>query len=1133
MFRHRVLLLAALAAAHVTFVGGPLGSPVAAAEPELVTIAGSLQSELGCPGDWDPACPNSVLSHTGDTTYSAAFALPAGSYELKVTVGGTWAENYGAGGVSDGPNIPLTLLAPATVEFSYDHTSHIVKISPTDLDPAVTDADQALAGDSLRELLTREQFYFVMTDRFANGDPSNDLGGLSGDRLATGYDPTDKGFYHGGDLAGLRSKLDYIRQLGTTAIWLTPSFANKPVQGAPGQESAGYHGYWITDFTQIDPHLGTNAELEALIDDAHAKGMKVFFDIITNHTADVIDYQEGQYTYVSKAASPYTDVNGDPFDDRDFVNSPDFPAMDETSFPYTPVYKSDADAAAKTPDWLNDPTMYHNRGDSTFAGESAEYGDFIGLDDLFTERLEVEQGMEDIYAAWIDLGIDGFRIDTAKHVNLEFWQLFGPAMQEHAASVGTDDFFMFGEVFDSNPAFQSIYSTTGRLPATLDFGFQSAAVAATNGGATTGLANLFAGDDYYTDTDSNAYNLPTFLGNHDMGRIGLFTGGSLPKVEFANELMFTLRGQPVIYYGDEQGFIGDGGDKDARQDMFASDVASYNDDPMLAGPTGSLDRYGTDGTVYRSIAALSRLRQRHPALEDGAQITRFASNSAGIFAVSRLDADDQIEYLVVANNADTARSATFSTYTSNTKFRSLYGGGATLSSAKDGQVTVTVPPLSVRVYRADHHIDRSQSALAVSLTTPGQGGVVSGRAEVRAAVPANRFAQVSFAFRPVGTTDWQLIGTDDNPPYRVFHDVTGFPEGTLIEYRTVVKDNAGHLSASVGYGVVGDPPPPSGGGGVGDVEQPAAAAIAGTLNTDMGCPEDWMPACDAAQLTLDLNDEIWKGTYTLPVGPYAYKVALNRNWDENYGANAVQNGANIEITSDGTPISFYYDHRTHWVTSTEETSLVVGAGSFQSEMGCGADWDPACMRSWLQDPDGDGTFSLSTTQVPAGSYEVKAAVGLSWDENYGQGGVPGGANIPFVVPEAGMVTTLSFDSATKVLSVSVASTTPTPDLDVAEAFWIDQGTLAYPIDRLPDGVDPAWLRFRLHWGELAVDATSIGGTSTLLRVVDGGPEGYLALELDKHLAHRRQRIVGSAMVAIAVYDDAHRLIDATGVAPPS
>ena len=103
-----------------------------------------------------------------------------------------------------------------------------------------------------------------------DGDPSNDTGGLvpegeENDRSVSGFDPTDKGFYHGGDLRGVINQLDYIKGLGTTAIWLTPSFKNKPVQGEGADASAGYHGYWITDFTQIDPHLGTNAEMKALI----------------------------------------------------------------------------------------------------------------------------------------------------------------------------------------------------------------------------------------------------------------------------------------------------------------------------------------------------------------------------------------------------------------------------------------------------------------------------------------------------------------------------------------------------------------------------------------------------------------------------------------------------------------------------------------------------------------------------------------------------------------------------------------------------------------------------------------------------------------------------------------------------
>ena len=184
------------------------------------------------------------------------------------------------------------------------------------------------AEHSLRAPVTDENFYFVMADRFENGDADNDTGGLGSDPLVSGFDPTKQGFYNGGDLRGLLDRIDYIRGLGTTSIWLTPSFKNKAVQLEDGP-SAGYHGYWITDFTQIDPHLGTNEELRALVNAAHGRGMKVYFDIITNHTADVIGYQEGaRQPYVSKDAKPYLTAAGAPFDDRDFAGTDHLPCAE-------------------------------------------------------------------------------------------------------------------------------------------------------------------------------------------------------------------------------------------------------------------------------------------------------------------------------------------------------------------------------------------------------------------------------------------------------------------------------------------------------------------------------------------------------------------------------------------------------------------------------------------------------------------------------------------------------------------------------------------------------------------------------------------------------------------------------------
>ncbi|GAB3590594.1 hypothetical protein GCM10027446_05760 [Angustibacter peucedani] len=1148
----------ALTAALVGVLPAPVARAAETPVPSSVTLAGSLQSELGCPEDWQPGCAATHLTRVGDSpTFVGRFRVPAGSYELKVALNDSWDESYGQDGGS--ANIPLVLAGPATLEFSYDHSTHRVGVAPTDLPGKVTASDRALAAPSLRQPLTRERFYFVMADRFANGSTANDAGGLTGGRLETGLDPTAKGFYHGGDLKGLTSRLDYIKGLGTTAIWLTPSFKNRPVQGTGSDASAGYHGYWITDFTQVDPHLGTNADLKKLIDTAHGKGMKVFFDIITNHTADVIDNTQQQYSYVSKTDAPYKDADGVVFDDKKYAGTDSFPTLDAQSFPRTPVFRSEADKTVKVPAWLNDPLKYHNRGDSTFAGESAEYGDFVGLDDLFTEQPAVLAGMTKIYEKWVDFGIDGFRIDTVKHVNMEFWQSFSPAMLARAKADGNDDFFMFGEVYDARPSFMSQYTTTGRLPSTLDFGFQAAAKDFATGLKTTGLRDLFADDDYYTDTDSNAYELPTFLGNHDMGRIGYFlmaagiTGQDelLRRDTMAHQLMYLTRGQPVVYYGDEQGFTGAGGgnDQSARQDMFASQVAEYNDDPVvIGGEKGSKDRFLTGSPMYRAISQVAALRQANPALADGTQVHRYASSSAGIYAFSRVDRKSEVEYLVAANNATTAKTVDVATFSEHGRLTPLLGSRTTLRTDREGRTSITVPPLSVAVWKATRPVDHRRSAPAVFPSSPQPGGVVGGRAEIGVAVPENALAEVTFAYRPVGTTSWKRLGTDDNAPYRVFQDTTGMAKGTMLEYRAVLKDSSGNYSATSTYGVVGDPAPAGGGGGggVGPVTQPTTVGVPGSHNSEMGCAGDWSETCDVSQLTLDANDGIWKGTYTLPPAAYAYKAAIDKSWTENYGAGAVKDGPNIEYTAPAGPVSFYYDHSTHYVTSDAQGPIVTAPGSFQSELGCSADWAADCMRPWLQDPDGDGVLTWRTDQIPAGSYEVKVAHGLSWDENYGAGGAPGGANIAFTVPGEGVVTTFSYVLATHVLTVSTSRAGAAPDLTKAKAHWVARDVIAWPANGIPAGTKPETLRWRLHWsasGGLAVDDEAVtGGSSAPLRYDPAGlpasvtakyPQlaGYLALRLDRRTADRAREIL-RGQVAVAQYDSLGRLTDATGVQIP-
>lgn len=682
--------------------------------------------------------------------------------------------------------------------------------------PPPPPSDAKLASAPARHDSTREQFYFVLPDRFANGDTGNDEGGLTGSRLATGYDPTDKGFYQGGDLKGLTKKLDYIKDLGTTSIWMAPIFKNQPVQGTGSDASAGYHGYWITDFTQVDPHFGTNKDLETLISKAHAKGMKVYFDVITNHTADVVDYEEKSYGYLSKGAFPYLTKDGEPFDDTDYADgSQKFPSVDTDSFPRTPTVSA-AKKNTKVPSWLNDPTMYHNRGDSTFAGESSEQGDFSGLDDLWTERPEVVSGMERIYEKWVrDFDIDGFRIDTVKHVDMEFWTQWATALDSYAAKHGRDDFFMFGEVYSADTSITSPYVTQGRLDATLDFPFQEAARQyASQGGSAQKLAAVF-GDDYkYTTDKANAYEQVTFLGNHDMGRIGYFLNQDNPKAtdaellakdKLANELMFLSRGNPVVYYGDEQGFTGSGGDKDARQTMFASKTADYlDDDEIGTDRTHASDAYDTSAPLYKQISALSKLRKANPALTDGVQTERYAADGSGVYAFSRTDAKTGTEYVVAFNNAGEAKSATFGTGSAGMKFSGIYGTSTAVTSGTDKKITVTVPAGSAIVLKAAGKPAKPATAPTLTLKAPDAGA--TGTVEISADVDGGQLNRVVFAAQ-VGNGKWKTLGSADHAPYKVTQVVgKDVAAGTALRYKAVVIDSAGRTASTTAASTTGTPP---------------------------------------------------------------------------------------------------------------------------------------------------------------------------------------------------------------------------------------------------------------------------------------------------------------------------------------
>ncbi|MBP1693756.1 MAG: alpha amylase, catalytic region, partial [Chloroflexi bacterium] len=241
---------------------------------------------------------------------------------------------------------------------------------------------------------------------------------------------------------------------------------------------------------------------------------------------------------------------------------------------------------------------------------------------------------------------------------------------------------------------------------------------------------------------------------------------------------------------------------------------------------------------------------------------------------------------------------------------------------------------------------------------------------------------------------------------------------------------------------------------------PTSVTIAGSLQSELGCAGDWDPACAAAHLTYDAGDDVWQGSWAIPAGSYEYKAALNDGWGENYGLHATPGGANIPLNLGAdTSVKFYYDHKSHWITDNQTSVIAVAPGSFQSELGCPGDWQPDCLRSWLQDPDGDGVYTFETTALPAGSYEGKVAINEGWSENYGQGGVPGGANIAFTVPVNNAKVSFKYVSATHVLTILAGHA---PDNNVEwDGLRHDSRDLLY---RTPGGAvtagTPVTLRFR-------------------------------------------------------------------------
>jgi glycosidase len=680
---------------------------------------------------------------------------------LAATDGEVWFE---AGSVNADNTLRYTIPVPMdSVPIPVDP---IAVTAPTSAQAA------ALASSSIRSAMAADNIYFVLTDRYQNGSTANDRMGLSGSREVTAFDPTSTAYYHGGDFAGLTdgcttgNGIKRLKDMGFTSVWITPPFKQRYVQTG----SAAYHGYWITDFTDIDPHLGTKAEFTNFISCVHSQGMKVVLDIVMNHTGDVNYYPSNNYSFGAVRTAQV----------------------------------ASGDTNLRKPAFLNDLSNYHNRGDvqNWNNKEQSQNGDFFGLDDIATEKDVVIEGFAQVYANWVnDYGIDGFRIDTAKHLDDAFLGKWWPRVQQLTAA-SNPDLFAFGEVYDASTANLTGFVRDRGIPATLDFAFQNAAVQFASGNNISDITNVFGADDWYITGKSNAYNQPTFLGNHDMGRFGQMlkwagspAGDLWGDALLGYDLMYLSRGIPNVYYGDEVGIIGTGGDQASRQDLFPTGVVAWRSEARIAADPIGTGTYltGRDHPIQERISWLNSVRNEHPALKTGAQIQRYSANN--VVAFSRIDSSTRKEYLVAINNSQVTKSGLrIKTSSPNTVFTQVWGQTQSVTSDSEGFVTIWVGDRQAVVLQAQTTLPAANTVGAVSLSVTKDSGVALWKP--RATITNWDDPSTCTFVVQVNGGAWQVLGVDDSADWKMILSGDKFTSGAKINIAAIVKSTTGAIGIS-------------------------------------------------------------------------------------------------------------------------------------------------------------------------------------------------------------------------------------------------------------------------------------------------------------------------------------------------
>lgn len=413
--------------------------------------------------------------------------------------------------------------------------------------------------------------YFAIVDRFADGDPKNNQS----------VDKNAKGTFHGGDLAGLRRELDELADLGVTAIWITPVVKNIDgfVTGA-GFPDWGYHGYWADDFYRLDPRFGTEADLKALVDDAHARGMKVLLDVVYNHAGY----------------------------DSNYLKDP------------------------KTRGWFRTESL-------GTCGQDDLTSCVSGLPDFKTELPEVRDYLMEAHLSLAErVGLDGFRLDTVKHVDHDFWKEHRKRLNERLG----EDFFLIGEVWGGDAKSLDPWFEGDEMDAGFDFSFQGSTLGFLQGRGRTAAFNR------YLETREKVregYLLSPYLSSHDVQGALSILEGKKELFRLAALLQLTSSGLPMIYYGEE--VARPGGDwPDNRSDM------PWGDKKIQPGAGKPRDE-----ALRADYKKLIAIRRAHKALSRGPYTP--VSSEGDLLVFLRRDARTKDVVVVAVNRGAAPATAGF------------------------------------------------------------------------------------------------------------------------------------------------------------------------------------------------------------------------------------------------------------------------------------------------------------------------------------------------------------------------------------------------------------------------------------------------------------------------------------------